>query len=323
MPGLLVDAFEEDLAGWTDGVSCVAVSSAGAALHVGYAALGLGPGDEVVTAPLADVAPAAAALARGARVVFADVEDDTATLDPKAVAEALTGRTRAVTAVDHAGHPADYDDLRVLADRVGAALVGDAGESLGSTYRGVAVGGLADLTTFSVGAGPAAWAGVLAVAEERWLTPARQGREPLAGLDLRLPGLLAAVSRGRLRQLGRDNARRAALVGRYRRLLADVSGLRLPVQRAWVEPAWRQFAVRVLDGRRAEVAHALLLAGVQLPEPYPPAYWRPVLADFGYRRGLCPVAERIWAEELWLPLDVELSYADQDLIIGTVRDALD
>jgi perosamine synthetase len=323
MGRLLVEAFEEDVSGWTGGVTCVALSSAGAALHVAYAALGVGAGDEVVTTPLAEPAAAVAASSRGAQVVFADVEDDTATLDPKAVADVVGPRTRVITAVDYAGHPADYDDLRTLADGVGAAVIADGGEALGATYRGVASGGLADLTTFLVGTGSSAWAGVLAVAEEGLLGPVRDLREPAStGLDLRLPGLLAAVGRGRLRRLSRDNARRGALVGRYRRLLGEVAGLRLPVQRAWVEPAWRQFPVRVLDGRADQVERRLHWAGVALADPPPPVYWRADFAEQGYRRGLCPVAERIWSELIWLPLDADLSYADQDLTVETVRTAL-
>src|SRR5215472_4334194 len=116
----LLEALEEDLAIWMAGVSCVAVASPGSALHVAYAAAGLGPGHDIVTSPLAAPATVSAAAIQGARLVFADVDDDTATLDPAAVAAAATSRTRVVTAVDYDGHPSEYDDLRAVTEAAGA-----------------------------------------------------------------------------------------------------------------------------------------------------------------------------------------------------------
>ncbi|GAA4437195.1 hypothetical protein GCM10023148_43940 [Actinokineospora soli] len=108
--GPAVDRFEADLAARTGGVPAVAATSGTAALHVAYAAAGVGPGDEVVCAPMTFAATAATAALLSATVVFADVEPDTLTLDPAAAAAAVTGRTRVVSAVDYAGHPADKSD---------------------------------------------------------------------------------------------------------------------------------------------------------------------------------------------------------------------
>ncbi len=345
--GPLVEAFEEELAAWTDGITCVAVSSGSAALHVAYAAAGVGPDDDVVTSPMTFIATASAAVALGARVVFADIEDETANLDAGAVAAALTGRTRVVTAVDYAGHPAEYDDLRKLTDTAGVVLIADAAHAIGSTYRGIAVGALADLTTFSFYPTKnmtTAEGGAVAVADESLLTAARRFRnhglvrdrahlrEPdeggwhqevaTFGLNYRLPDLLCALGRSQLRRLGTFKARRAALVRRYRSLLADVPGLRLPAQRAWVDPAWHLFAVRILDGRRRQVYDALHRAGIRAQVNYLPAYRHPAFADLGYRRGMCPVAEQFYAEQLSLPLFADLSDADQDRVVEVLRSVL-
>lgn len=147
--GPAVDAFERELTAWTGGVPCVSVTSGTAALHTAYATAGVGAGDEVVTSPITFVATASTAVMLGARVVFADVEEDTANLDPDAVEAVIGPRTRAVTAVDYAGHPAEYDVLRKIASRAGAVLVADAAHSVGSRYHDRPVGTLADLTTFS------------------------------------------------------------------------------------------------------------------------------------------------------------------------------
>ncbi|MEU4578155.1 DegT/DnrJ/EryC1/StrS family aminotransferase [Nonomuraea sp. ATR24] len=337
--GPAVARFESALARWTGGVPCLAVTSGTAALHVAYAAAGVGPGDEVVTSPLTFVATAATAALRGARVRFADVQPDTGNLDPDAAASLVTGRTRAITAVDYAGHPADYDELRGVASAAGAVLIGDAAHSIGSTYKDRPVGSLADLTTFSFfptktvttaeGGAVAAADPELFAAAARFRNhglvrdPAEQ-RDPgeggwhqevhAFGLNYRLPDVLCALGTSQLGRLGTFRARRAELVARYNRLLAGVPGLTLPAERPYVSPSWHLYPVRVADGRRREVYERMRAAGIGVQVNYLPAYWHPVFADLGYRRGLCPNAETYYAEELSLPLFPGLGDADQDRV---------
>jgi dTDP-4-amino-4,6-dideoxygalactose transaminase len=345
--GPQVDALETDLARWTGGAPCVVVTSGTAALHVAYAAAGVGPGDEVITSPMTFVATAATAIALGATVVFADVEDETATLDPVTVQAALGPRTRAVTAVDYAGHPAEYDALRKLVGRSDTLLVADAAHSIGARYRGEPVGALADLTTFSFFPTKnltTAEGGAVATADPALLERARRFRnhglvrersrmrEPDEGgwhqevhefgLNYRLPDVLCALGRSQVRRLATFLADRAGLVARYDAALGDVPGLRLPGRRPWVEPAWHLYPVRIADGRRREVYDRMRAAGIGVQVNYVPAYWHPVFADLGYRRGMCPVAEAFYREELSLPLFPSLSEADQDRVIEALRSAL-
>ncbi|MEV4181779.1 aminotransferase class V-fold PLP-dependent enzyme [Streptosporangium canum] len=342
--GPAVGAFEAELAAWTGGVPCVSVTSGTAALHTAYAAAGVGPGDEVVTSPITFVATAATAAMLGARVVFADVERDTANLDPAAV-EAVTGpRTRAVAAVDYAGHPAEYDALREIAARAGAVVVGDAAHAVGSRYRGRPVGALADLTTFSffpTKTITTAEGGAVATADEELLRRARrfrnhglvrdpeEQREPdegdwhqevhAFGLNYRLPDVLCALGISQVRRLGEFKARRARLVARYNEALSGLPGLRLPARRPHVDPAWHLYAVGVLDGRRREVYERMRQAGVGVQVNYLPAYRHPVFADMGYRRGMCPVAEEFYARQLSLPLFPDLTDSDQDRVIEALH----
>ncbi|WP_043623688.1 DegT/DnrJ/EryC1/StrS family aminotransferase [Nonomuraea candida] len=345
--GPAVGRFEAELRSWTGGVPCVAVTSGTAALHVAYVAAGLRAGDELVTSPLTFVATAATAALLGARVVFADVQDDTGNLDPDAAAAAVTPRTRAITAVDYAGHPADYDELREVARRAGALLVADAAHSIGSAYKDRPVGSLADLTTFSFfptktvttaegGAVAATDPGLLRraalfrnhglvrdPAEQR--TPGEGGwhQEVHAfGLNYRLPDVLCALGVSQLGRLARFRERRADLVARYHALLRDVPGLTLPAQRAYVRPSWHLYPVRVRDGRRREVYDRMRAAGIGVQVNYVPAYWHPVFEDLGYRRGLCPRAEAYYAEELSLPLFPALTDDEQDRVVEALTAAL-
>ncbi|MEV5890053.1 aminotransferase class I/II-fold pyridoxal phosphate-dependent enzyme [Nonomuraea fuscirosea] len=345
--GPAVGRFEAELARWTGGVPCVAVTSGTAALHVAYVAAGVGPGDEVVTSPLTFVATAATAALLGARVVFADVQPDTGNLDPDAAAALVSCRTRAVTAVDYAGHPADYDELRTVTERFGAVLVGDSAHAIGSAYKDRPVGTLADLTTFSffpTKTVTTAEGGAVAASDpERFRRAAAfrnhglvrepsEQREPdeggwhqevhAFGLNYRLPDVLCALGLSQLRRLGRFRERRAELVARYNTLLRDVPGLTPPAQRAYVRPSWHLYPVRVRDGRRREVYERMRAAGIGVQVNYLPAYRHPVFADLGYRRGLCPRAEEYYAEQLSLPLFPDLTDAQQDRVVETLADIL-
>ena len=146
--GPLVEAFEAALEKVV-GAPCISVSSGTAALHCAYAAIGLQPGDEVITPPITFIATQATAAFFGAKIVFADIQPDTANIDPQAVEAAITPRTKAIVAVDYAGHPADLDELRAIADKHKIYLIEDAAHSIGSIYKGRQVGSIADITTFS------------------------------------------------------------------------------------------------------------------------------------------------------------------------------
>jgi UDP-4-amino-4,6-dideoxy-N-acetyl-beta-L-altrosamine transaminase len=345
--GPTVNAFEQALVDYTGATACVTATSGTAALHVAYAAAGIGPGDDVVTTPLTFVATASSAMALGARIVFADVEDDTGNLDPEAAKAAVTGRTRVVAAVDYAGHPAEMDALRAVADSCGARLLEDAAHSIGSLYHGRRVGTLADLTTFSffptknlTTAEGGAIATMDAALGKRAATFHNIGlvREPdllrypdegpwhqevhEIGLNYRLPDVLCALGLSQLARIELFKARRTQIVRRYNEAFAGLDGVRLPAQRPYVDPTWHLYPLRVTGGRRREVFEKLRAGGIGVQVNYIPVYWHPVFEDLGYRRGMCPRAEQFYAEEISLPVFADLTAADQDRVIAEVRRVL-
>lgn len=343
--GPAVEAFEADLAALVGGHPVVSVTSGTAALHVAYAGLGVGPGQEIVTTPLTFAATATTAALLGATVRFADITDDTLNLDPDAVADCITARTSVVAAVDYAGHPAELDALRKVAESAGAALLEDAAHSIGARYRGMPVGSVADVTTFSFfptkhlttaeGGGVVALDSDVAARARRF---ARIGRDPAPrrhtdegawfyemsafGLNYRLPDVLCALGSSQLKRLPAFLTRRAELVAQYDDLLAGLSGLRLPSRRMDVEPAWHLYSVRVLDGRRREVFEALRSEGIGVQVNYIPVHWHPVFEDLGYRRGMCPIAEAAYAEQLSLPLFPGMSSDDVERVVEALERTL-
>ncbi|MDO8307688.1 MAG: aminotransferase class I/II-fold pyridoxal phosphate-dependent enzyme [Actinomycetota bacterium] len=339
--GPVLEQFETDLRGFTGGTPVVAVSSGTAALHVAYAAAGVGRGDEVITPPMTFIATQATAVALGATIVFADVCPDTANIDPRAVEAAISSRTKAIVAVDYAGHPADMDALRAIADRHGLILIEDAAHSLGSTYKGRPVGSLADITAFSFFPTKnitTAEGGAVAVRDPATLQRAREfARQGLVrdvsrhritgegpwhqevhafGLNYRLPDVLAALGSSQLTRLAAFKARRADVKASHDAAFADRSDLDIPVQRPDVDPMWHLYPLRVPADLRRAVFERLRAAGVGVQVNYLPAYWHPAFADLGFPRGLCPVAEAFYGREISLPMSTTLT-DEQVAMVGT------
>ena len=333
--GPAVEAFEQDLESWTGGVPVVAVSSGTAALHTAYAAAGIGPGDEVITPPITFIATQATAALLGATIVFADVQADTANIDPQAVEAAITSRTKAIVAVDYAGHPADMDELRVIADKHGLLLIEDAAHSLGSSYRGRPVGSLADITAFSFFPTKnitTAEGGAVAVKDPQLLRKARefarQGlvRDPARqiiqdqgpwhqevqqfGLNYRLPDVLAALGSQQLKRLPGFKKRRAEIKAAYDGILGSLDGIETPAQRDYVDPTWHLYPVRVLNGHRHEVFVRLRKGGIGVQVNYLPAYRHPAFVSLGYLPGAWPNAERVYREEISLPMLTKIGDGD-------------
>jgi dTDP-4-amino-4,6-dideoxygalactose transaminase len=356
--GPAVAAFEEDLAriaapsvpsvtsvpSVPDGVHAVSVTSGTAALHVAYAALQVGAGDEVVTTPLTFVATASCASVLGATIVFADVCEDTGNLDPQAVSAVMTDRTRVVTGVDYAGHPIDAPALAEIAHRGNAVLLEDAAHSIGGSLDGRPVGSLADVTTFSffptknlttaeggavvtalgeVSRRARAYRGIGLVRDKGALRSADEGpwhqEVHSFGLNYRLPDLLCALGSSQLLRLAAFKARRDEVTARYNQGLSGIDELHLPVCRPGADPMWHLYPLRIRDGRRRALFEHLRANDVGVQVNYLPVYRHPVYADLGYQQGMCPVAEEYYEQEISLPLFPDLTDADVDRVIELVR----
>jgi dTDP-4-amino-4,6-dideoxygalactose transaminase len=342
--GPWVRAFEAELAALAGTEGAVSVTSGTAALHTAYAALGIGPGDEVVTTPLTFVATASTASMLGATVVFADVTEDTGNLDPASVGSLLTDRTRVVSGVDYGGHPIDSAGLRAAMGDRDIRLLEDAAHSIGGSLGDRPVGSLADVTTFSffptknlTTAEGGAVVSTDAQTLQRAATfrnigmvkePDRLHRQdegawwyevPEFGVNYRLPDVLAALGSNQLTRLAQFKARRTEIHDRYTAALSGIDELVLPPTRPGADPTWHLYSLRIRDGRRRALFEHLREHGIGVQVNYIPVYWHPVYADQGYRRGMCPVAEEYYEQEISLPLFPDLRNDDVDRVIDLVR----
>ena len=347
--GPLVADFERRFAEIVNARYAIAVSSGTAALHAATFAAGLGPGDEAITTPLTFVATSNAVLYVGARPVFADIRPDTLTVDPSAVARAITPRTKAILPVDFAGQPSDLDALAAIARPRRLAIIEDAAHALGAEYHGSKIGALADLTIFSLhpvkhittGEG-----GVVTTNDAGLAERARRLRNHGLALDVaardaagalyaemvdlgfnyRLTDIQCALGLSQLDKLEGFLGRREAIAARYVAALGDVPCLTVPARAGGVRHAWHIFPVLLeleqLAVDRAAVFAALRAENIGVSYHYVPAYFHPYYQALGYRRGLCPVAEAASARLLTLPMFPAMADGDVDDVVTALHKVL-
>lgn len=345
--GPMVGRFERAFAEVTGAAEAVAVSNGTAALHAIMAALGIGPGDEVIVPPLTFVASANCVVYQGGTPVFADVDPATLLVDADAVEALVSPRTRAIVAVDYAGQPCDYAALRRVASRHGLALVADACHALGARYGGRRVGTLADATAFSLhpvkhittGEGGVVTtddAGLAARARtfrNHGIVRELAGRERVEpwlyevvelGFNYRLTDLQCALGLSQLGKLAAWVARRQAIAACYDAAFAAVPAVTPLRVRPDVSHAYHLYVVqldldRLRGATRADVFRALRDAGLGVNVHYVPAHLHPYYrARFGTKPGVCPVAEAAYERLITLPLFPAMTDADVDEVIATV-----
>jgi perosamine synthetase len=338
--GPTIDRFEDAFAEAVGAPYAVAVSSGTAGLHLLCVAAGIGPRDEVVASPYSFVASANCAIYEGATPVFADIDPRTLNLDPRAVEAAITERTKAVVAVDIYGYPCELDELRAICERHDLALIEDACEALGSRYRGGLVGshGVSAVFAFypnkQMTTGEGGMVTTHSEDEARLLRSLRnQGRADSGGwldharlgFNYRLDDIRAAIGLGQLEKLPEILERRACVAALYEDLLRDVSGLQLPcADDAEHERSWFVYVVALPEGvNRERVIEELDARGVQTARYLPCIHLQAYMRErYGFREGLCPVAEAMSARTLAVPFHTGLEQDDQRYVVEALRDAL-
>jgi perosamine synthetase len=338
--GPTIDSFEEAFAEVVDAPYAAAVSSGTAGLHLLCVAAGVGPGDEVVTTPYSFVASANSAIYEGATPVFADIDPRTFNLTPAAVEAAITDRTRAVIAVDIYGYPCELDELRAVCEARGVVLIEDACEALGARYKGAPVGSQGPSAVFAfypnkqITTGEGGMVTTHSESEWRLLRSLRnQGRADLGGwleharlgFNYRIDDIRAAIGLGQLEKLDDILRARADVAARYAELLADVPGLDVPcADDADHERSWFVYVVTLPSGvDREAVISSLTDRGIQTARYLPCIHLQPYMQErFGYRVGLCPVAEELASRTLALPFHARLAEDDQAYVAGALSHAL-
>jgi perosamine synthetase len=348
--GPKIAEFEERFAAWVGARHAISFSSGTAALHGAAFATGLEPGDEAITTPLTFCATANCVLYQGATPVFADVSPDTLNIDPAEVSRKINSRTKAIIAVDYAGHPAVLDELALLADKHGARLIEDASHALGAEYQGKRVGGIADMTVFSfhpvkhltTGEGGMVTTNDARLAEtlRRFRnhgisSEARQRQESgqwfyemvLLGFNYRLTDIACALGLSQLERLAPNLSRRREIAAQYTAAFLDWPELTVPAVRADISPAWHLYPVRLklesLSVGRGEIFGALRAENIGVNVHYIPVHQHPYYRErFKSSPESYPVAEDAYERLISLPMFHAMTAQDVEDVIHALGKVL-
>jgi dTDP-4-amino-4,6-dideoxygalactose transaminase len=321
---------ETDMAAAFGSKHIALVNSGTDALRFALLALGLGPGDEVITVPNTFIATTEAIRQCGAQPVFVDIDPVTYTMDPAQVAAAMTPRTRGILPVHLYGHPADLDGLLAIAADHGLWLVEDAAQAHGARYKGVPTGtfGAAAAYSFYPGKnlGACGEAGAVATDDAGLDGQVRRLRDhgqaekyvhEIEGYNGRCDALQAAALAVKLPHLDTWREARSRIAKRYCEGLADVPDLVLPQTADWAVHAWHLYVIQV--PQRDALAKALGEAGIGTGLHYPiPLHRQQAYADLGYGPGDFPVAEAMAERLLSLPLYPGMPDAAVEYVIEQV-----
>jgi dTDP-4-amino-4,6-dideoxygalactose transaminase len=336
-----VEGFEREIAEYLGVGHAVGLSSGTDALLVPLMALGIGPGDEVITPTFSFFATAGAVSRLGATPKLVDVDPRTYNIDTRAAIAAISGRTRAIIPVHLYGQCADMDPLLDAAERSGIAVIEDAAQAIGATYKGRRAGSMGKAGCFSFfpskNLGAFGDAGLLTTNDEAFAHDVRllrnHGAEPkyfhkIIGGNFRLDALQAAVLRVKLPHLDGWSARRRENADRYDRLFRESAAadrITLPARDPDCHHIFNQYVVRVASHGpgRNNVRARLDAAGIGSEIYYPvPFHLQECFASLGYRKGDFPVAEAAAAETLALPIYSELTEAQQREVVSGVAAAV-
>jgi dTDP-4-amino-4,6-dideoxygalactose transaminase len=313
-----VEAFEREFATFCEVKHCIALNSGTSALHLGLLALGVQPGDEVITTPNTFIATAEAITYCGARPVFVDIDPAAANLDASVVERAITSRTKAILPVHLYGRPSEMAALAEIARRHQLALLEDACQAHGARYRGRRVGSLGDAAAFSFyptkNLGAYGEGGALTTNDDRIAQFARTARShgqsrryehAFVGYNYRMDGFQGAILRIKLRHLAERSARRQEIAREYRQRL-EGARLEIPQDDPRDEITYHQFVVYVHN--RDAVLRQLESRGIEAGVYYPkPLHLQCAYAGLGYPPGTFPCAEQACDRVLSLPLFPELA----------------
>ena len=344
--------FEQELATYVGAAHCIAVNSCTAALHLALEAVGVGPGDEVVTSPITFASTANVIVHRGATPVFADVEADTINLAADRFEAAITPRTKAVIPVHLFGQACDMDAIDAIAARHGIHVIEDAAHAIGTEYRGRRVGGSGHLTAFSFyatknitsgGEGGALTTNDAALAEriaimslhgisrDAWKRYSTSGYKHW---DIIYPGykynmfdLQAAIALPQLARIDEFAARRRELKARYDAAFRDITEIVLPAERPYGKHSYHLYPI-IVRSEDLSVDRDMLMNTIQAENIGIGIHFRAVhlhpyyMETWGFRPGMFPNAEYYSDRTISLPFYPKMTDADADDVIGVVRQAI-
>lgn len=346
--GPKVDDLEKKLCEITGAKYAIVLSNGTAALHVAAMAAGIQKGDEVIVSAITFAASANCVLYCGGTPVFADIKPDTYNMDPKSLRKLITPKTKAVVAVDFTGQAVELDEIREICKEHQLILIEDAAHSLGTKYQGKPVGSIADMTTFSFhpvktvtgGEGGAITTndeelykklhllrshGITKDPEE--MVHESEGKwyqeQVTLGYNYRMTDFQAALILSQLHKLPAFSARRKEIVSMYDEAFQDMPEVFVQREIPESDTTRHLYILRLvpetLTCTRKEFFDALYAENTRPQVHYLPVYRHPYYESLGYKKGLCPNAEKFYEEVMSIPLYYSLTDEDVKDVIKAVK----
>lgn len=348
--GPKIKEFENKLSQYCGAKYAVAVSSGTAALHIACLAAGISKGDEIVTSPITFVASSNCILYCGGKPVFADVQKDTINIDPGEIVKKITKRTKAIIPVHFAGHPADMGEIYKIANKYNLMVIEDACHALGSRYKSnnkwIKVGKCShsDMTIFSfhpvksitTGEGGAVLTNRKDLYEKLLmfrnhgvtkesskfkvksskLTGSWHYEMQYLGYNYRITDIQAALGISQLKKLDGFIEKRREIVKIYNKELSEIKEIELPIEKNHVKSAWHLYIIRLKNKyKRKDVFCKLKEKGVGAQIHYIPVYLQPYYKQLGFKKGICPLAEKYYDETITIPLYPSMKNKDVKSVI--------
>ena len=348
--GPKVQEFEMLLAENTGANYAVAVSSGTAALHASMFALGIGPGDEVIVPAITFVATANAVLYLGARPVFVDVNPNSLLIDVKKIEKKISANTKAIIVVDYAGHPCEYEDIRIICDKYNIPLISDSCHALGATYKSQKIGSISDMTTFSfhpVKHITAGEGGAITTNDEILADKMRAFRNHGISKDLhvrsrdveyyyeatelgfnyRLSDLQCSLAISQLSRLKDSISHRQNIATQYDQIFTKMDKVTPLSVSTDISHAYHLYVVQMIledtESTRDDIFKALRAENIGVNVHYLPVYLHPLYKGMGYKKGICPVAENAYKTILSLPIFPTMNQNDITDVIDAMSKVME
>jgi perosamine synthetase len=349
--GPYVSTFEQAVAQYVGAKYAVAFSNGTAALHGACFAAGISEGDEVITAPMTFAASANCVLYQGGVPVFADIDEKTYNIDPNKIEEKITDQTKAIIPVDFTGQPVDLDRILEIAKKYNLVVIEDAAHALGATYKGRKIGSISDMTMFSfhpVKHITSGEGGIITTNNKEYYEKLLQFRShgitrnkeklneyhgpwyyemQFLGYNYRMTDIQAALGTSQLKKIDKFVELRRKYVAMYNEAFKDMDEIITPFQHEDGESSWHLYIIRLkldkLTASRREIFEALQQQNIGVNVHYIPVHFQPYYQQLGYKKGICPNAEKLYEEMITLPLFPAMSEKDVNDVIKAVKRTID
>lgn len=335
--GPLVKELEKVFATYCGTKYAVAANSGTSALHCALFAFGIKPGDEVITTPFTFVATANSIIMQGAKPIFADISEDDYNIDPASIEERITDKTKVILPVDLYGQIFDVEKIMPLAKEHNLKVLEDACQSIAADYKGTKAGNFGDAAAFSLYATKnitSGVGGVLTTNDEEIMKQAKLFRHHgqdeskqydylVFGYNYRMIDMIAAIGLEQMKKVDGFTETRIRNAKLLTEGLKDVKGLILPSEKPDFKHVWHQYTIRITDEfkvSRDEFIKKMEEKEIQCKIFYPtPLHLFPQFESYGFKKGDCPVAEKLAEEVVSMPVHPLVSEKDVELIVDTIK----